>query len=214
MKKQEQVRNLPIKSKHAIMRMANTMLRNHGLGDWEVDVEDWDGSCCEATRSIRIDPRVLRYSRHTVRYILLHEIAHALAGESAGHGPRWQRKARSLGVPLHDIKRHAHLWETREAHRLTAKFDPTLSAWDYRCYDRFPSIAAAEKFFSEAKDLYGVAGIVVYTPDDPIMKLAKHGCDIYPFVLLQEGRQVGGSANYILELAQLAEQHEGVYEYS
>lgn len=117
----------PMKSKQAVIRMATTMMRKHGLGDWEVDVEDWDGSCCEATRSIRIDPRALRYSRRSVRCILLHEIAHALVGDSAGHGPRWQRKARSLGVPLWNIKQHAHLWETREAHRLTAKIKSPAS---------------------------------------------------------------------------------------
>jgi hypothetical protein len=97
-----------------------------------------------------------------------------------------------------------------------AVFDPTYSATDYRCYDEFPSVAAAEKFFKKAKDLYGVAGIVVYTPDDPVMQTGKgtHGDDNYPFVLMQEGWQVGGSANYILELATLAEKHGGRYKYS
>ena len=87
---------------------------------------------------------------------------------------------------------------------------------DYRCYDGFPSIAAAEKFFNQAKERYGMAGIVVYTPDDPIMKMGKgkHGCDKYPFVLMQEGWYIGGSGNYILELAHLAEKHGGSYQYS
>jgi len=93
-------------------------------------------------------------------------------------------------------------------------FDPTRSAWDYRCYDEFPSIAAAENFLKDAHKIYGVVGIVVYTPYDPIMKRAHHGCDDYPFVLLQEGWQEGGSADYILELAALAAKHGGVYKYS
>jgi predicted SprT family Zn-dependent metalloprotease len=33
-----------------------------------------------------------------VRETILHEIAHAIAGSAAGHGPRWQMVARNLGV--------------------------------------------------------------------------------------------------------------------
>lgn len=33
-----------------------------------------------------------------VRETILHEIAHAIAGARAGHGPRWQMVARNLGV--------------------------------------------------------------------------------------------------------------------
>lgn len=33
-----------------------------------------------------------------VRETILHEIAHAIAGPGAGHGPRWQTVARNLGV--------------------------------------------------------------------------------------------------------------------
>jgi len=38
-----------------------------------------------------------RYDDETNRQTLLHEIAHALAGPTAGHGPAWRRIARSLG---------------------------------------------------------------------------------------------------------------------
>jgi hypothetical protein len=96
-------------------------------------------------------------------------------------------------------------------------FDSTKSSWDYRCYDMFLRVSAAEKFLKEANAKYGVVGIVVYTPNDPIMKQANgcHGCGNYPFVLLQEGWQEGGSGNYILELADLAEhRHGGRYAYS
>lgn len=38
-----------------------------------------------------------RYEDDEIHQILLHEIAHALAGSRAGHGPRWQKIADELG---------------------------------------------------------------------------------------------------------------------
>ncbi|WP_029145623.1 SprT-like domain-containing protein [Microbacterium luticocti] len=38
-----------------------------------------------------------RYDDDTNHQTLLHEVAHALAGPAAGHGPAWKRTARDLG---------------------------------------------------------------------------------------------------------------------
>jgi hypothetical protein len=38
-----------------------------------------------------------RYDDETNRQTLLHEVAHALAGPTAAHGPSWKRTARALG---------------------------------------------------------------------------------------------------------------------
>ncbi|GAA3774576.1 hypothetical protein GCM10022240_27970 [Microbacterium kribbense] len=38
-----------------------------------------------------------RYDDDTNHQTLLHEVAHALAGSGAGHGPAWKRAARGLG---------------------------------------------------------------------------------------------------------------------
>ena len=38
-----------------------------------------------------------RYDDDEIHQILLHEIAHALAGPGAGHGPKWKAIARDLG---------------------------------------------------------------------------------------------------------------------
>ena len=38
-----------------------------------------------------------RYDDDEIHQILLHEVAHALAGSGAGHGPRWVAIARDLG---------------------------------------------------------------------------------------------------------------------
>lgn len=38
-----------------------------------------------------------RYEDDEIHQVLLHEVAHALAGPGAGHGPAWKRIARELG---------------------------------------------------------------------------------------------------------------------
>ena len=38
-----------------------------------------------------------RYEDDEIHQVLLHEVAHALAGSGAGHGPRWKKIARELG---------------------------------------------------------------------------------------------------------------------
>jgi predicted SprT family Zn-dependent metalloprotease len=46
-----------------------------------------------------------RYEDDEIHQVLLHEVAHALAGARAGHGPRWKAIARDLGYEgkrLHD----------------------------------------------------------------------------------------------------------------
>ncbi len=38
-----------------------------------------------------------RFDDDAIHQVLLHEVAHALAGPGAGHGPRWKRIATDLG---------------------------------------------------------------------------------------------------------------------
>lgn len=38
-----------------------------------------------------------RYGDDEIHQILLHEVAHAMAGQRAGHGPKWRSIARDLG---------------------------------------------------------------------------------------------------------------------
>lgn len=44
---------------------------------------------------------------HAIRQTILHEIAHAIAGYRAGHGPEWKAVARRLGVENPKCKRSA-----------------------------------------------------------------------------------------------------------
>ncbi len=56
------------------------------------------GLCSFHTRRITVSRYLAaRYDDDVVHQILLHEVAHALAGARAGHGPRWKSIAVNLG---------------------------------------------------------------------------------------------------------------------
>lgn len=82
---------------------ANALLREHGLADrgWTFK---WDaakrrgGACHYQTKDISMSKYLVpKWSDEEVREVLLHEVAHALAGGAAGHGPAWRRIAQSIG---------------------------------------------------------------------------------------------------------------------
>jgi predicted SprT family Zn-dependent metalloprotease len=86
------------------LKLAKQLFREHGL-----DKKGWKfafdravlrhGVCNEFTKSISISgPLVALNDEAWVRELLLHEIAHALAGNEAGHGPRWQAICRRIGA--------------------------------------------------------------------------------------------------------------------
>jgi predicted SprT family Zn-dependent metalloprotease len=57
------------------------------------------GSCQHGTRTIALSRPLAEINEVAeVRDTILHEIAHALAGPGAGHGPRWRKIARELGA--------------------------------------------------------------------------------------------------------------------
>ncbi len=56
------------------------------------------GQCNYTARRITVSRYLAaRYEDDEIHQILLHEVAHALAGSGAGHGPRWTAIARSIG---------------------------------------------------------------------------------------------------------------------
>ena len=56
------------------------------------------GACNYTQQRITVSKYLAaRYDDETNRQTLLHEVAHALAGSDAGHGPRWRRIAAGLG---------------------------------------------------------------------------------------------------------------------
>lgn len=56
------------------------------------------GLCNFTARRITVSRHLaLRFDDDEIHQILLHEVAHALAGPSAGHGPQWKRIAAEIG---------------------------------------------------------------------------------------------------------------------
>jgi predicted SprT family Zn-dependent metalloprotease len=64
------------------------------------------GLCNYTSRRISVSRYLAtRYDDDEIHQVLLHEVAHAIAGTRAGHGPRWKAVAAQLGYEgkrLHD----------------------------------------------------------------------------------------------------------------
>lgn len=85
-----------------ILLVARELMNENGLQDWRLK---WDravsraGLCSFTDRTISLSrPLAEVRSFEETRNTILHEIAHALAGARAGHGPAWKRKAVELGA--------------------------------------------------------------------------------------------------------------------
>lgn len=87
------------------MRLATGLVARHGLRHWTVEYDGAvtrAGACHFADRRITLSARLVAlYSADQVREVVLHEVAHALAGAAAGHGPRWRRLAQEIGASGH-----------------------------------------------------------------------------------------------------------------
>lgn len=56
------------------------------------------GLCNFTDKRISVSkPLALKYEDDEIHQVLLHEVAHALAGPRAGHGPTWRRIAAEIG---------------------------------------------------------------------------------------------------------------------
>ena len=79
-----------------------------------------------------------------IRETILHEIAHAQGHPLDGHGLRWQRRARLLGVSEADIRR-SYLWQRRHQRALRA----LTAQEEERRRDRAETMAIKEAFEAE-----------------------------------------------------------------
>lgn len=81
---------------------ANALIRLH------LDPAEWSfgfdhakrraGLCNYTERRITVSRYLAeRYDDDEIHQVLLHEVAHAIAGSQAGHGPVWKRVANDLG---------------------------------------------------------------------------------------------------------------------
>lgn len=86
--------------------MARELMAQHGFGDLSLRITRASlvfGSCVFDTtgraESIRLSSVLVGLNDEAkVRGVILHEIAHAIAGRHAGHGPQWQAVASRLGT--------------------------------------------------------------------------------------------------------------------
>ena len=82
--------------------MARRLMDEQGLTDWTlafVEASRRLGDCHCQDRVIRISrTHALEGSEAQIRDTVLHEIAHAIAGREAVHGPLWKATARRLGA--------------------------------------------------------------------------------------------------------------------
>lgn len=80
---------------------ANALIAHHLDPAWTFGFDNAKrrAGLCDYTRKRISVSRYLaaRYDDETNHQTLLHEVAHALAGPAAGHGPEWKRVARELG---------------------------------------------------------------------------------------------------------------------
>ena len=80
---------------------AAELKRLHGLKGWLFTFDGAVrrfGSCDYNTKTITLSRKLTRLNDEaTVRNVVLHEIAHALAGPRAGHGPAWRAQAEGIG---------------------------------------------------------------------------------------------------------------------
>lgn len=81
-------------------RMKSTAGRAHFI---------WNGR----PQKITMNPKLkgLENAAAEIRQTFLHEVAHLLAGAGQGHGAKWKRMARSLGIPPRRC--HPHAWAKR-----------------------------------------------------------------------------------------------------
>src|SRR5262245_53146188 len=81
----------------------NQLLKEFGLKEqgWTFDFDGGKqrvGACHYNTKKITYSRHYLNSPREDIEDVLRHEVAHALAGYEAGHGPHWKRIAISCGA--------------------------------------------------------------------------------------------------------------------
>ena len=105
-----------------VARQARGLMNEHGLESWTFRfsaAESRLGECREREKVIRLSRRhAVKGSPREVRDTILHEIAHALAGAEARHGPAWKAVAKRLGATP---KARAEESEDARADRQVAK---------------------------------------------------------------------------------------------
>lgn len=84
-----------------VERLARLLMRQHLPDGWTFAFDHAKkraGACNYATKRITLSRYLAaKHPAEAMEQTMLHEIAHALAGHTAGHGPVWRAAARRLG---------------------------------------------------------------------------------------------------------------------
>lgn len=87
---------------HAVAHLARDLMDRHGLASWTLSFSTASrrlGDCNHHQQLIRLAlHHALADPEPSIRDTVLHEIAHAIAGREAGHGPAWKDVARKIGA--------------------------------------------------------------------------------------------------------------------
>jgi SprT protein len=86
---------------HRVQVWAEALIRLHLEPDWSFAFDNAKrraGQCDYARRRITVSRYLAaRFADDEIHQVLLHEVAHALAGHRAAHGAKWKKIARELG---------------------------------------------------------------------------------------------------------------------
>ena len=89
-------------NKTQLLNLTRTLMDQHGLTNWKIRIgsaKNQAGVCDYRKKTIGMSLHLagIRTVDET-KDTILHEIAHALAGHSAGHGPKWKTVCRQIGA--------------------------------------------------------------------------------------------------------------------
>ncbi|MDY5584716.1 MAG: SprT-like domain-containing protein [Arcanobacterium sp.] len=95
-----------------VANLARELLAKHGLTSWNIQFDRAKrraGATHFQKQLITLSPYFMEnFSEAEVRDTILHEIAHALAGPGAGHGPKWKKICHEIGAkPIARLKTNA-----------------------------------------------------------------------------------------------------------
>lgn len=121
-----------------VVRLANVtaqareLMDRNGLRNWSLRFNNAQrqlGACRWQKREIILSrPQTLKRTQEEVTDTILHEIAHALAGPRAGHGPKWKSIASRLGArPKSCAPEPEDVRERRQAAKATCKLGDTVA---------------------------------------------------------------------------------------
>jgi predicted SprT family Zn-dependent metalloprotease len=85
-----------------VNQLAADLMAEHGLHNWNFRYDRAkrrSGCCKHRTQTITLSVYyVVRNQESDIKNTILHEIAHALAGAGAGHGPKWRAICVRIGA--------------------------------------------------------------------------------------------------------------------